>query len=394
MTTLTARLQQQLRQHGPITFCEFMQQALYDPLGGYYQTTSEKIGRQGDYYTAANVDTIFGALLAQHCYQLQQELAITPLTLLEVGAGTGQLAADILTAWSQIAPANCTLRYLIWEPSPSLRAAQQAKLSDYLPDKHNLFNNNRSNLAKPSTNDSRLLAKHSEPPPPVTVEWIADLATTNPFTGIILANEVADALPVHCLRWQQDQLWELHVASHQEQFVAQWYPNTNPKIVNYLTTLQVDLLAGQTIEVGLAMLDWQQQLAQILVRGFLIIIDYGDLVDHLYSPEHFNGTLRGFSRHQLITKTADLLTKVSEQDITADVNFSALITYGAQYGLQTRSLLRQADYLIKLGLLDKLSQLMTNDITDLRRRLAWKNFFIPGGISDRFKVLVQEKLSD
>lgn len=358
MRELEEKIVNIIKARGPITFRDFMHLALYDADYGYYTTPGEKIGRGGDYYTSANIDESFGALLAKQCVELQAELGVKrPLTIMEAGAGTGQLAADIITALEREHSLH-DYNYLICEASPALAARQRERLH---------------------TQSGR-------------VRWVSYTElNAAPMAGIVISNEVADALPVHRVKWQAGALRELFVDYDGARLCERWAAPSTDALGHYLRRLEIELVEEQCAEIGLDAVNWLGQLAAGLERGFIITIDYGDLADHLYLPDRLEGTLRCFYRHTVNDRP---LERVGEQDITADVNFSALIEYGKDLGLEVVRLARQADYLIRLGLLDRLQQQMeagAGDFASLKKRLALKNFFVPGGISDHFKVLVQSK---
>ena len=128
----------------------------------------------------------------------------------------------------------------------------------------------------------------------------------------------------------------------------------------------------------------------MIEQGFLVTIDYGDLAAHLYAPDRRNGTLRCFQKHTL---TDTPLERIGEQDITASVNFSALIDYGEESGFEKLSYERQTNFLFRHGLIERIAAMEHNGTMDnLQDRLAIKNLLVPGGVSDNFRVLVQQKI--
>jgi SAM-dependent MidA family methyltransferase len=162
-------------------------------------------------------------------------------------------------------------------------------------------------------------------------------------------------------------------------------------LVEYLARSRVTLADGQIAEIGLDAIDWLADLSGAIESGFLVTIDYGDAAEHLYGPDRREGTLRSFHKHAL---NDAVLERVGEQDITASVNFTALIEYGQDYGLETISYERQATFLIRNGLIDRIAAIETSGggvVDDLKERLAVKNLFVPGGVSDNFRVLIQRK---
>ena len=152
----------------------------------------------------------------------------------------------------------------------------------------------------------------------------------------------------------------------------------------------VSLREGQIIEINLEMIDWMKRASGALENGLLITIDYGDTANHLYAQDRGSGTLRSFYRHQLIDSP---LERIGEQDITASVNFTALIEYGRDVGFEEVSYERQTAFLIRMGLIERITGRDTSagPPGDLKDRLALKNLFVPGGVGDNFRVLIQKK---
>ena len=358
MNSLEAVIRDRIARHGPLTFRDFMALALYDPAHGYYTTASQRIGRAGDFYTASSIAGHFGKLLARQIQSIWQALGQpADFTVVECGAGTGDLAADILTALATDAPDILRhLRYVIDEHSPAMRAAQAARLAAFLEQ----------------------------------VKWqTLDELSCTPITGLIFSNELVDALPVHLLTCRRGQYLEGLVSVSQGQLRLIWETPTLPQdFAAYLALGEIQPAEGEQCEVALDALDWLTKAAAALARGYLITIDYGDTGSHLSGRP--TGTIRSFTCHRV---SEDLLSNPGQQDLTADVNFSALVSHGVRRGLRCVQLTRQADYLIQLGLLDLLAAATRPEHgrEALQERLALKHFLVPGGFGDRFKVLVQAR---
>ena len=365
MTELEARLTRRLRAEGAMTFREFMRAALYDPECGYYNSERLKIGPSGDYYTSSNVHPVFGAILAQAFTGLWHALEADgqrPVTLVELGAGTGQLALDLLTALRREYPAVfARTRYVIVETSPAMRARQEEKLTALLP----------------------------------RVSWceLGDLEK-EPVTAVAFSNELVDAMPVHRVRLQRGDWQEQFVvlqegAGGPPRLALSWRGLSAPEVGQYLQRLEMSFAEGQIVEVNLEAIDWLRRLSRALRRGYLVTIDYGDAAPHLYAPDRRDGTLRCFSRHAL---NESPLERIGEQDITASVNFTALQEYGREYGLTPVSYERQANFLFRHGLIERIAALDSGDtLESMKDRLAVKNLLAPGGVSDNFRVLIQKK---
>lgn len=344
---------------GPMNFRDFMAFALYNETHGYYATRADRIGRGGDFYTSSSVSAHFGQLLAVQAVRTWEELGKPPdFSVIECGAGTGHCAADLLAELENRFPDTFqSTTYIISEISPALQKVQKERL-----------------------------ARFGEK---VRWEQLESLAET-PVEGFLFSNELVDALPVHRVRIRDGGLEEWFVTlSGDGQPVETWRDAENPEFLSYIKKSDLRLREGHEYELNLDAIRWLETASRTLARGVLLTIDYGDLSDHL--SEKPDGTVRGFSKHRV---TTDFLARIGEQDLTADANFSALAAFGEDFGLKPIKLQRQADFLIGLGLLDRL-QMVTNFENDtpeaLRERLALKHFLVPGGFGDRFKVLFQKK---
>ena len=327
------------------------------PELGYYNTARLKIGAAGDYYTSSNVHPAFGAVLARAFAKLWSELTgERPLTLVEMGAGTGQLALDVMTAMRDEHDLIFDgLSYVIVESSPAMRARQQERLTDF-----------------------------SE-----RVRWqtLNDIER-NPISGIFFSNELVDAMPVHRVRFTKGRIEEHHVTARDERLALVWDEPSTPKLIDYIERAGVNFAEGQVIEINLEASAWLESLSRAIERGFLVTIDYGDIAGHLYGPDRAGGTLRSFYRHTLVDSP---LERIGEQDITASVNFTALIEIGRDFGFETLSYERQTSFLIRNGLIERIRATERETVDDLKERLAVKNLFVPGGASDNFRVLIQKK---
>jgi SAM-dependent MidA family methyltransferase len=344
-----------------MTFRDFMQAALYDPEHGYYNTARLKIGAGGDYYTSSNVHAAFGATLARAFSELWAKLSSgtdSALTLVEIGAGTGQLACDIIEAIrTEHQSIFERLSYVIVETSPAMLDLQRRKLAEYQD----------------------------------RVRWqtIHESAKT-PVSGIIFSNELIDALPVHLCRFDEE-LREAYVDAPEGLALSLvWRDASTPKLPEYLERMRLRPRRGQIIEINLDAMDWLSQVSRIIKEGFLVTIDYGDVSELLYDQDRNAGTLRSFFQHQL---AASPLERVGEQDITASVNFEALMVYGCDFGFEKFSYERQTAFLIRMGLIERVAALFDSarGADDINQRLALKNLFVPGGVSENFRVLIQQR---
>ncbi|MCX2727146.1 SAM-dependent methyltransferase [Thermomicrobium sp. 4228-Ro] len=349
---LVARIRNEIERTGPITFARYMEYALYDPDYGYY-TRAIRVGRTGDYLTAPEMHPIFGWVIARQLRELWDALGQPdPFTLLEYGPGTGTLALGICAYLAENEPdlLGC-VRYCPIERSPVARQALVARFQQA----------GFGHLA-------------IEPP-------------REPVTGIVLANEVLDALPVHRLRCERGQLRELYVGWDGTRFVEVAGPLSTAELAHWLDRLGVQLTEGQTTELCLAILAWLDEAVRFLDRGFLLVLDYGYPVPQRYDAERFpTGTIRTYAGH---TVADDPFQDTGERDITAHVDFTMLELAAQDRGLVPLALTTQAEFLAHGGLGELLVALQTEPGMTAERYLAARaaafHLLDPGGMG-RFRV--------
>jgi SAM-dependent MidA family methyltransferase len=334
-----------------------MHRALYDEARGYYTSPHNKFGVRGDFYTASQVHELYGQLMADEFARCWTRLGEPQaFQVIELGGGRGEFARDVLLHLQANHP-RCfeQTQYAICEIGSSLRNEQKAELS--------------------------ALASH--------VSWIESLSGLR-IRGVVFANEFFDALPVHLVCMRSGRLRELYVKDGRS--FIEGDPSSEA-LADYWNRAGVALEDGQRAEISLAAIDWMRHISDCLEEGWLIAVDYGDLADRLYTPDRMNGTLRCFFRHTLNDEPFE---RVGQQDITASVNFSALIEYGRENGLETEVFRKQHDYLMQLGLLERAAAVASSIENEspkaLQHRLALKNLFLPQGIAAHFKVLVQRRV--
>jgi len=356
-------LLERIKAQGSITFADFMAACLYEPGLGYYTSPGRKVGAEGDFYTSSNVHPVFGRLIAREIIRMWESLEKPAgFQIVEAGAGNGRLAADVMDAVAELAPAlysNVTCRLI--EAEPSLAETQ-----------------------------AKMLAAHSG-----HLVWSspAELAAgTLSITGCILSNELVDALPVHLVEMTDSGLKEVLVSVDEDQFCEKLSPFLTPDIENFLEKAGASLAVGQRAEIRLAADNWITAVATSLKRGFVITIDYGYLAAELYGSMRKNGTLLCYYKHQL---EENPYIRVGLQDITAHVDFSALIRTGESVGLEKIWYGEQYRFLMATGMMEEMLALEARPVPETERikdRLALKKLMLPdGGMGDTFKVLVQGK---
>jgi SAM-dependent MidA family methyltransferase len=339
---------ERIRERGPMTVAAFMELALYDPEFGYYARAARRSGRAGDFFTSVDVGPVFGELLEIQIAEMAALLGEPQrgFDLVEAGAGNGRLAADILAAMRARDPALFeSVRVHLVEASAAARAEHRAMLGDA---------------------SSRLVSSSEVLP--------------EAFEGVLVANELLDAMPVHQVVQRDHELNEIYIDADGERLRVAEGPLSTPRIVEYLNRLDIRLEPGWRVEINLAAADWIGEVARRLRRGFVILIDYGHAARELYSVTHSTGTLTTFSRHQSAGPEAGVpawLANPGEQDITAHVDFTGVRTAAESEGLKTIAFLDQTYFL--LGLLQSSPQSALRNLQTL---------ITPGGLGSTMKVLV------
>ena len=355
MMTLLERIREHIIQQGALSFSEFMQQALYAPNLGYYTSGLQKFGIGGDFITAPELTPLFGYTLANQCQQIVTELD-SPI-LLEFGAGSGQLCVDILTHLESL---NCLpLEYHILEVSGHLKCRQQELIAQKLP---HLLNR---------------------------VRWLSTWPT-KPFEGVVIANEVLDAMPVERFLQTATGLLESTITLNKNnELVEAFRPNTNPRLLAHVqTVLPPDCFPYQS-EANLFIDDWLRQCFTLLSKGVVLLLDYGYPRHEFYHPDRCHGTLMCHYRHR--THTNPLL-HVGEQDITAHVDFTHVAEAGVSAGFSVAGFTNQASFLLANGLLPLLSNRPEQERVNAQQ--AVKTLVQPNEMGELFKVIALTKSFD
>jgi len=355
-----------------IPFADYMDLVLYEPQQGYYATNVAKIGAAGDFFTSPHLGCDFGELLAEQFVEMWQVMGQPiPFTLVEMGAGQGLVAVDLLRyVQLQYPDFFAALEYVIVEKATALIYEQQQRLREFVEWRHLRWS---------------------------TLEEIEP----DSIVGCCFSNELVDAFPVHRVAIANGQLQEVYVRIQEHpdsvSFTEVIAAPSTPRLAAYFDLVEVDLPSnaypeGYTSEVNLAALDWIDAIATRLKRGYLLTIDYGYSATQYYSPARSQGTLQCHYRH---TTNVDPYSHVGQQDLTAHVDFTALERQGVLSGLEKVGFTQQGLFLMALGLGDRLAanhQGKNNlNLSDaLRRREALHLLINPMGLGG-FGVLIQMK---
>lgn len=348
---LREHLVTQIQQTGPLTFASFMEQALYHPTLGYYMIENP-LGRRGDFTTAPELSSLFSHCLANQCAQILSTLGEG--SIVEIGAGSGMMAVGILQTLAQMQRLPQT--YYILEISPHLKKCQHALFQQQLP----------------------WFLEH--------IEWVE--AVPKHFTGIILGNEVLDALPVHRFSLTREQtIQEGYVDYQDRQFHWYFASPQQEALTHAVRALSIELLPEDSCyisEINLGLPQWLASMASHLHRGVMLFIDYGFPRSVYYHPDRSQGTLMCY-RHHLAQSNP--LINVGTQDISAHVDFTLVAEAADTAGLRVAGFTTQATFLLNCGLLE---QPNTVDVTGLHQySLAQqiKRLTLPTEMGELYKVI-------
>ncbi len=340
-------------QGGWLSFERFMELALYEPGLGYYSAGAIKFGRDGDFVTAPEISPLFSHCLARQCSEVIERLV--PADILEVGAGSGAMAVEVLIELS--AQRRLPQRYYILEVSAELRARQQQAIAARVP--------------------AEVVAR---------VEWLDRLPTD--FRGIVLANEVLDAFPVQRFRVRGTQIMALGVTWRPGRF--EWAEaRAEPALeaaVRSIERARGELLPdGYVSELNLRVQPWINGLAHMLREGVALFIDYGLPQLQYYRNDRSDGTLLCHFRHRFHD---DPLINVGLQDIGAWVDFTAIANAASEARLRVAGFTTQAHFLIGCGIEHYLAGSDAQPMLE-RMQLARQAMMLtlPGEMGERFKVL-------
>lgn len=353
---LVARIHAQIARTGPMTFARFMELALYDPAGGYYRSDVARPGPHGDFLTAPETHPIFGAALARGIREAWERLGRPdPFTLREYGAGSGTLAVAIFDRLARDASDLATiLRYDPIEIEPRRLDDIAARLDA---------------AGRPSA-------------------LLEPGARGQPVVGVVLGNEVLDALPVHRVVKRSGDLLEILVGSVEGRFVDVEAGPTTPALAARLAAEEIELVEGQRAEVCLALDDWMADAASGLARGMLLLIDYGYAARELYDPRRRrNGTLLAYVRQRAHD---DPYSSVGRQDLTAHVDVTAVERAAAGAGLSHLGTTTQAEFLVGLGTEELLRSIQQDPATAMEDYLAVRSGLmrlLDPAATGRFRVM-------
>ncbi len=357
---LIARIREEIdKNNGRITFRRYMEMALYEPSLGYYVAGAHKIGEQGDFITAPEISSLFSQCIAQQCCEVLSELSNNKQAdILELGAGTGIMAADILLA---LESEGCLpTHYYILDLSPDLKQRQKETLAKKAPH----------------------LLKY--------IKWLSQLPTD--FSGIILGNEVLDAMPVDVFTQQDETVFEHYVIWEDGQLREQ-LQTANADLRDQVLALKIPKEATPyTSEINPNLKGWFESINACLKKGVVLLADYGYPRSEYYLHERNKGTL--ICHYQHLVNEAPLYYS-GLQDITASVDFTAVAEAGDDAGLSVAGFTSQANFLTNSGLEGFFTKSLDNNSNE-QYKLAQqvRTLSLPAEMGERFKFIALTKSYD
>lgn len=320
----------EIKTHGTIPFSRFMQLALYAPQWGYYRNTLKKFGRSGDFVTAPELSPLYSQCVANQCAEI---LKITGGDIVEFGAGSGVMAATILQALSE--KNSLPNHYYIIEVSGFLQSEQRRTIQEIAP--HCLDR----------------------------VVWLETLPR-EPIAGVVLANEVLDAMPVCQFVWK-DGVKECGVTLQDDALSHCILEKENSVLIQAVEQYDLHLTEGYTSEINLHLPGWIAAISDFLSHGLVLIMDYGFPRSEYYHPDRSMGTVMAHYQHYA---HQDVLLYPGIQDITAHVDFTAVAESATRAGFDVIGFTHQAAFLLNCGLLSLMSE---NADTETRMEQAPNN---------------------
>jgi SAM-dependent MidA family methyltransferase len=309
-TELAQMIRDEIRCLGPISCERFIELALYHPRLGYYSQDRLRIGRRGDFITNVSVGKLFGEILADQIVELWERLDQPPeFTIVEAGAENGTLASDLLNRLSQVGPA-VPWKYVMAEPSERKQDQQRQQITNG------------------------------------TVRWVKGLNELDPITGIILSNELLDAIPTRVVEFSEDRWREVCVTLEDGTFKFSLEPIKDPRLAAGIDKIPLPLPQPYRTEVNLASTDWIGDAAKALRCGFILMIDYGYSRSDYYSPWRTEGTLTSYRNQQ---RQESIFEGIGETDITAHVDFTAIAEASLEAGCQLLGFTDQHHFMVGAG---------------------------------------------
>lgn len=350
----------EIRRHGPMPFSRYMELCLYHPELGYYSRTAEQFGKAGDFYTSSDVHAVFGRLTARQFEEMWRLLG-TPerIDLIELGPGRGLFAGDVLDWCRKRFPDFArALRYGLVEQSPALQVRLDQRLADHITaGRAAIF----ANLESAASSAGQVL--------------------------IVFANEFFDALPVEIVDYRGS-VWIVE----QDGELSECFVPCSQAELEFVDRYSVQPVPGERVEVSRASQEWMVRMAAAFQgrRGFAVVIDYGYTREQQLAGRH-RDTLMTYRRHRANVSPYEA---PGEQDITAHVNFTALLSAVQENGLEPVALLTQSQFLMGIAEESQFADAFRDcELPQERAKVALqlKHLISPEGMGETFQVLLTSR---
>ncbi|HTT18104.1 MAG TPA: SAM-dependent methyltransferase [Candidatus Sulfotelmatobacter sp.] len=404
MIELRRKIEAEIVEHGPIPFSRYMELCLYDPDFGYYSRNASQFGKAGDFYTSSDVHAVFGRLLARQFDEMWRVLGSPePIAIRELGPGRGLFARDVLD-WSEkkFPEFFQALRYELVEQSHALRARLEETLRKHLESGKAALATSGAKVyssGEPSgatevagfqSSSSQCNPTQSSPtesrPAQLTPIQSGPTQSDVPqsHSTIVFGNEFFDAMPVEIISREGS----LRIDVRNGRFVETWVSSSAEEL-EFLDRYSIHPEAGERVEISLASI--AEMLGEATIEcGFMVVIDYGYEREEQLAGRH-RGTLKAIRQHSV---SANPYEAPGEQDITADVNFTALAAIAEQSGFHLQKLITQSQFLLGIGEANQFADAFEDCRLPQEKAkvaLQLKHLVTPAGMGEAFHVLVASK---
>lgn len=342
-----------------ISYAQYMSAALYHPDLGYYNQSRTKVGKEGDFITSVSVHPIFAKVIADSFHQHLTERRL-PLTICEMGGAGGGFALEVIRHWRENYPDSyAELNYYIVEQSPTHRIQAEVKLAQY------------ECVTIYSTLD----------------ELMADLAS---FNGVFFSNELFDALPVHVIKKEDQELKEIMVTKDsQDKLKEMAVPLENSEVLNWINHFHLELVNNHRYEIPLEMTNLLNKLSHWFAQTVFFTIDYGYTNDIISHPERKEGSLRGYYHHQMVTNP---LLYPGEMDLTTHIPIDMFRQVCKENDMREISTMFQGEFLQQAGIMNYLeNHEARNPFSEAAKRNRAIRSLLLGDFSRAFYVMLFEK---
>ena len=345
-------IRERIERSGPIPFETFMDMLLYQPEFGYYMNRETRIGAKGDFYTSPHLHFIFGWILAVQLDEMRRMIkGAEDFTILELGAGRGYLARDIIDFIQKKLNWKGNFKYIIIEKNPHTVLDQKNRLKPY---------------------DG-------------LVEWKTGIDAAGPFCGCVISNELMDAFPVRMIH-VTDQYQEIFVGTDKTGFKEIYGDPSTAELLEYIEQYRLPKVNGYRTEVNLRIKDYLKAISNILMEGFIVSIDYGYSSSQYYAVERNRGTLLCYYQHET---NDNPYINIGKQDITAHVNFTSLKDWGEELGFSAMGYSPQGPFLLSLGIDEIVSNELAAGRLSQNELMKIKNLLFD--IGETHQVMIQHK---